>query len=65
MHIHISTLFFFRLFSYIGHCRVLNRVRYARQQVLISFLLYVVDICVYVSPNLPVNLPPPPAPHAL
>ena len=41
IHIHISTLFFFRLFSHIGHYRVLSRVPCAIQQVLISYLFYI------------------------
>ena len=41
IHIHISTVFFLRFFSHIGHYRVLSRVACAIQQVLISYLFYI------------------------
>ena len=68
LYIYIYPLFF-RFFSHIGHYRVLSRVMCAIQQVLISYLFYIIvyysylfilQQYVYVNPNLPVYLPPPP-----
>ena len=50
LYIYLSLLFF-RFFSHIGHYRVLRRVPYAIQQVLISYLFYIQQ-CAYVNPNL-------------
>ena len=61
---HIYPLFF-RLFSHIGHYRVL-RSSMCYQQVLVSYLFYVY-VCVYVNPSLPIHpfptSPPTPSNH--
>ena len=44
---------FYRLFSHIGHYKVLSRLPRAIQQVLVSYLFYI-QWCVYVCPNLPI-----------
>ena len=40
-HTYTHTHTFFRLFSHIGHYRILNRVSHAIQQIFISYLFYV------------------------
>ena len=59
LYIYIYLLFFFyRFFSRIDHYRGLSRVPCTIQQVLISYLFYILQ-CVYVSPNLPIYPPHP------
>ena len=48
--------FFWIIFPYIGHCRIVSRVPCAIQQILISYLYYM-EYCVYVNPS-PYLLPP-------
>ena len=54
--IYTHTLFQ-RIYSHTGYCKVLSRVPYALWQVLITYLFYT-RLCVYINPNLPINLSP-------
>ena len=59
-HTYTPTLRILRLFSHVGHYRVLSRVPRAPQEVPVCYLLYR-EKCVYANPSLPIYpslLPP-------
>ena len=55
IHLYIY-LFFFRFFPHINYCRILSRVLYVIQYVLVDYLFHLY-YCVYVNPKLLIYSP--------